>query len=85
MYIMGAPLVHDIYARCVVCAFVLISSMCLIFESSVGGWRRKLEVASWDGSWLRVTDDNVGLLLEQPRGPAPLSAPRALSGGCALI
>ena len=33
------------------------------------GWRRKLDIASLDGTW--VTDDSVGLLLEQPRGPVP--------------
>ena len=27
----------------------------------------------------------MGLLLEQPRGPAPLPAPRAPSEGCAII
>ena len=43
-------------------------------KTIIGGWRRKLDIASWDGTKLRVTGDSVGLLLEQPRGPAPLSA-----------
>ena len=86
---MGTPLVHDICVRCVGCVLVLSTAVNLyvFFFSSLsgGGWRRKLDIASWDGTCLRVTDDNVGLLLEQPRGPAPLSAPRAPSGGCAII
>ena len=34
-----------------------------IEQSNVGDWRRKLDLASWDGRWLKFTDVSVGYSL----------------------
>ena len=47
----------------------------LVESFMLAGWRRAVDIASWDGSRLEFTDASVGLLSEQRQGLAPLSAP----------
>ena len=56
IYSMGTPIVHDICVRCVVCVLVLSTmvhySVFIFFRvfQVEAGWRRKLDIASWDGT-----------------------------------
>ena len=51
----GTPLVHDTCVRCVVCACAayhgaLICVFYFLVFQVEAGWRRKLDIASWDGT-----------------------------------
>ena len=41
----------------------------------VGGWRPKLDITSWDGSWLEFTDASVGFAIGETSKGLPLSTP----------
>ena len=52
-----------------------------IEQPIVGGWRRKLDIASWDGSWLTFTDVGVGGSIGATSRGLPHSPPSLLRAG----